>query len=59
MDIVPPVIASAPPPADISPPPSTAAIAHKTHAARQSSQSGNCQPDLDPVNQSIALFHIR
>jgi hypothetical protein len=59
MDIAPAVMASAPPPADISAPPATAAIAHKTHAARHSGHPGDCQRDLDPVNQSIALFHTR
>jgi hypothetical protein len=58
MDIAPPVTASAPPPADISPPPAAAA-AHNAHASRQSGQHGDCQPDLDPVNQGIVLFHIR
>jgi hypothetical protein len=58
MRIVAPVIAPAtaapPPAADVA----TAAI-HDTDTSRQGGQPRNCQPDLDPVNQSIHLIHIQ
>jgi hypothetical protein len=59
MHIAPPVTTT-PPAAVATPPPTappTAASAHHAYASRHGGQHGNCQPDLDPVNQRFRLAH--